>query len=31
MKIYAETDRIILREIVLEDAVAMFEMDSDAA
>lgn len=29
MKIYAETDRIILREIVLEDAEAMFEMDSD--
>jgi ribosomal-protein-alanine N-acetyltransferase len=29
MKIYAETDRIILREIVPEDAAAMFEMDSD--
>jgi ribosomal-protein-alanine N-acetyltransferase len=29
MKIYAETDRIILREIVPEDAEAMFEMDSD--
>lgn len=27
MKIYAETDRIILREIILEDAPAMFEMD----
>ncbi|WP_285056561.1 GNAT family N-acetyltransferase [Pedobacter ginsengisoli] len=29
MKIYAETDRIIMREIVMEDAAAMFEMDSD--
>lgn len=29
MKIYAETDRIILREIVLDDAAAMFEMDAD--
>lgn len=29
MKIFAETDRIILREIVPEDAAAMFEMDSD--
>ncbi|HKG06089.1 MAG TPA: GNAT family N-acetyltransferase [Pedobacter sp.] len=29
MKIFAETDRIILREIVLEDAADMFEMDSD--
>ncbi|HMI03860.1 MAG TPA: GNAT family N-acetyltransferase [Pedobacter sp.] len=29
MKIYAETDRIIMREIVMEDAPAMFEMDSD--
>jgi RimJ/RimL family protein N-acetyltransferase len=29
MKIYAETDRIVMREIVMEDAAAMFEMDSD--
>lgn len=29
MKAYIETDRIILREIELEDAPAMFEMDSD--
>ena len=29
MRIYAETNRILLREIVLEDAAAMFEMDSD--
>lgn len=29
MKIFAETDRIILREIVMEDAAAMFEMDSN--
>lgn len=29
MKIYAETDRIILREIILNDAPAMFEMDAD--
>ncbi|TKC05898.1 GNAT family N-acetyltransferase [Pedobacter frigoris] len=29
MKVFAETDRIILREIVMEDAPAMFEMDSD--
>ncbi|MDR6781848.1 ribosomal-protein-alanine N-acetyltransferase [Pedobacter africanus] len=29
MKIYAETDRILLREIVLEDAAAMFEMEAD--
>ncbi|MCD0490055.1 GNAT family N-acetyltransferase [Pedobacter sp. MC2016-14] len=29
MKIHAETDRIILREIELTDAEAMFEMDSD--
>lgn len=29
MKIFTETDRIILREIVPEDAAAMFEMDSD--
>lgn len=29
MKIFAETERLILREIVLDDAEAMFEMDSD--
>jgi ribosomal-protein-alanine N-acetyltransferase len=29
MKIFAETNRIILRELVLEDAPAMFEMYSD--
>lgn len=29
MKIFAETERIILREIVLEDAASMFEMDAD--
>lgn len=29
MKIYVETERIILREIVLDDASAMFEMDAD--
>lgn len=29
MKIFTETDRLILREIVPEDANAMFEMDSD--
>lgn len=29
MKIYAETDRLILREIVPEDANAMFEMETD--
>lgn len=29
MKIFAETDRILLREIVVEDAAAMFEMDAD--
>ncbi|MBB2149034.1 GNAT family N-acetyltransferase [Pedobacter gandavensis] len=29
MKIFAETDRIILREITLEDAPLMFKMDSD--
>lgn len=29
MKIFAETKRLILREIVPEDAAAMFEMDSD--
>lgn len=29
MKNFVETDRIILREIVLADAEAMFEMDSD--
>ncbi|MES2454861.1 MAG: GNAT family N-acetyltransferase [Bacteroidota bacterium] len=29
MKIYVETDRIILREIVAEDAAALFEMDAD--
>lgn len=29
MTIFAETERIILREIVLEDAAAMFEMDAD--
>lgn len=29
MKVFAETDRIILREIVMEDALAMFDMDSD--
>ncbi|WP_316788964.1 GNAT family N-acetyltransferase [Pedobacter frigoris] len=29
MKVFAETDRIILREIVMGDAPAMFEMDSD--
>lgn len=29
MKIYMETERIILREIVLDDAAAMFEMDAD--
>jgi ribosomal-protein-alanine N-acetyltransferase len=30
VKIFTETDRIILREIVPEDAAAMFEMDSDS-
>ena len=29
MKIFAETDRIILRELSLEDAPLMFKMDSD--
>jgi len=29
MKIFLETDRLILREIVMEDADAFFEMDSD--
>ncbi len=29
MKIYAETERLILREMVAEDAPAFFEMDSD--
>lgn len=29
MKIFAETDRILLREIVMDDAVAIFEMDAD--
>lgn len=29
MKTYIETDRILLREIELEDAPAMYEMDSD--
>lgn len=28
-RIFAETDRILLREITLEDAPAMFEMDAD--
>lgn len=26
MKIYAETDRMLLREILLKDAAAMFEI-----
>lgn len=29
MRVFKETERIILREIVVEDAEAMFEMDSD--
>jgi len=29
MKIYVQTDRILLREIVPEDAAALFEMDAD--
>ncbi|MBC8986742.1 GNAT family N-acetyltransferase [Pedobacter sp. N36a] len=29
MKIFVETDRIILREIILADAPLMFKMDSD--
>lgn len=31
MKIFVETDRIILREVVEDDAAAFFEMDSDPA
>lgn len=29
MKIYTETDSILMREILLEDAAAMYEMDAD--
>ncbi|MES2828823.1 MAG: GNAT family N-acetyltransferase [Bacteroidota bacterium] len=29
MKVFKETDRILLREIVMDDKWAMFEMDSD--
>ncbi|WP_293789385.1 GNAT family N-acetyltransferase [uncultured Pedobacter sp.] len=29
MKVFAETDRLILRELIPEDAEGMFEMDSD--
>lgn len=29
MKFFAETDRLILRELLPEDAIAMFELDSD--
>ncbi|MFA6262095.1 MAG: GNAT family N-acetyltransferase [Bacteroidia bacterium] len=31
MKIFAETERLILREIVPEDEAALFELDSDPA
>ncbi|WP_026450326.1 GNAT family N-acetyltransferase [Aequorivita capsosiphonis] len=30
MKIHIETDRLLLRDLIAEDAQAMFEMDSDA-
>jgi len=29
MKIYIETERLILREIIPSDAAEMFELDSD--
>ena len=29
MKIYAETERLVLRAFVEEDAISFFEMDSD--